>query len=261
MSNKLIFLHLPKCGGTTFHSILERMYRKEEIFDIKVINDLRLNIEDFISLPPNEKARLKLLKGHMEFGLHKHFSEESTYITFLRDPIERIISYYYFVKRHPNHRLYKLNLLNDEMSFYDFVTTIKEGDVHNGQIRLISGINDEKEFMLERALENIEKHFSFVGTLEKFDESLILLQRLFDWSTPYYEIANKTKERPKISDFDQETIEAIKALNAEDIFLHKKISEELDIRLRNEASLEQKVLQLHTKPEKPKQKRKFFWRI
>jgi hypothetical protein len=231
MSKKIIFLHLPKCGGTTFHSILERMYLKEEIFDIKVIDDLRLNKEDFISLPPKEKDKLKLLKGHMEFGLHKYFSEDSKYITFLRDPIERIISYYFFVKRHPNHRLYKLNLLNDEMSFYDFVTKIKEGDIHNGQIRLISGINDKNEFMLEKALENIDKHFSFVGTLEKFDESLIILQRMYNWSTPYYEISNKTEGRPKISDIDNKTIEAIKALNAEDIYLHKKISEELEIRL------------------------------
>ena len=101
-------MHLPKCGGTTFNTILDRMYLPEEIFDIKLTDNSSLNTEDFISLAVQEKDKIKLLKGHMQFGLHKYFSANSEYITFLRNPIERIISYYYYVKRSPNHRLYKI---------------------------------------------------------------------------------------------------------------------------------------------------------
>ncbi len=49
--------------------------------------------------------------------------------------------------------------------------------------------------MLEKALENIEKHSSFVGLLEQFDESLILLQDIYKWRTPFYKTQNKTKAR------------------------------------------------------------------
>ena len=100
MSNKLIFMHIPKCGGTTFNNILDKIYLSEETFDIKQKLNTRLNIEDFINLKVQEKDRIKLLKGHMQFGLHSYFSASSEYITFLRNPIERIISYYY-VKKSP----------------------------------------------------------------------------------------------------------------------------------------------------------------
>jgi hypothetical protein len=218
---------------------------KKIIFDIKVIDNVRLNTGDFISLPSYERDKLKLLKGHQEFGLHNYFTKKSEYITFLRDPIERIISYFFYFKRRPNHRLYKLNLFNDEMSLYDFVTKVKAGDINNGQIRFISGIADKKEFMLEKAIENIERHFSFVGTLEKFDESLIILQKMYNWSSPYYKISNKTEGRPKLSIIDNKTVEAIKNLNSEDIYLYNLISNKLDILIQNESMLKQKIFMMH----------------
>ncbi|MGY8933949.1 MAG: sulfotransferase family 2 domain-containing protein [Flavobacteriales bacterium] len=239
MSNKLIFMHIPKCGGTTFNNILDKIYLSEETFDIKQKLNTRLNIEDFINLKVQEKDRIKLLKGHMQFGLHSYFSASSEYITFLRNPIERIISYYYYVKKSPWHHFYRLNLFNDEMSLYDFVTEInfpignkfqKKSlyypviDINNGQTRLISGIQDKEEFMLEKALENIKQYFSFVGTIEKFNESLIILQKMYGWSITNYEIKNKNDASKKIEEIDRKTIDAIKYFNAADIALYETMS-------------------------------------
>lgn len=234
-------MHIPKCGGSTFHKILERIYPKDATFSIEVINNIKLNTDEFIAMSSKEKEKLQLLKGHMTFGLHKHFQSRSHYITFIRNPIERIVSYYYFVKRRPNHRLHKLGLFKQNMTLLNFVSEIEQNDINNGQIRFISGINKSGPVMLERAIDNINKHFSFVGTLEKFDEGLALLKAMYHWDTPFYKITNKTINRPQLDDLDSATLEAIKEFNKEDIILYEMFSNKLKEIIKLNPSIKDQV--------------------
>ena len=166
-----------KNGGTTLHSILNRKYSKHEIFDIKVINNTRLNTKEFIDLSQEQRKQIHLLKGHMLFGLDKYLYGPTHYITFLRKPEDRIVSFYNYVLKRPQHRLYS-KISN--MSLYDFVSSTTEGDVHNAQVRWISGLEHETpENMLDMALKNIDNYFSFVGLLEEYNTSLILLSKLY----------------------------------------------------------------------------------
>ncbi|WP_162558662.1 sulfotransferase family 2 domain-containing protein [Robertkochia solimangrovi] len=232
MNNRIIFMHLPKCGGSTMSTILNRFYQKENTFNVKVIENVRLNIDDFTGLNQSQRDELNLLTGHIHFGIHKYFTNSYDYITFLRDPVERIVSFYYYVKRTPEHRLYQNKLFSKETSLYDFVINSTEGDIHNGQIRFISGIVDSPNIMLERALENIYSNFSFVGIVEKFDESLILLQNMYGWNTPTYKILNETKHRPKIEMLDTQTLEVIRDMNKGDIELYNLMKAELSNKIK-----------------------------
>lgn len=244
MDHNLIFLHLPKNGGTTFHSILNRIYFKEEKFTIKSVTNKKTNEEDFISLPDEERLKIKLVKGHTLFGLHRYMPENTKYITFLRKPEDRIPSFYYYVLRKPNNKLYD-RVTQENLSLYDFITQVESIDLNNCQVRWISGIDDKEDLMLEKALENIEKHFSFVGLTEQYNESLILLKRKYGWPMPYYEVKNKTKNRPILKAMDSKTLEAIKHFNSADIKLYGFIEEKLKTQMDSEPNMVLDLMKLN----------------
>ncbi len=233
MNNNLIFLHLPKNGGSTFHSILNRLYPKENTFTIQSVTNSKTNEDFFINIADADRKTINLVKGHSLFGLHKYMDKNTRYITFLRKPEERIPSFYYYVLRKPNNKLYK-KVTSNNMSLYEFVTQVESIDLNNCQVRWISGIDDKEEFMLEKAIENIENYFSFVGITEKYNECLILLQHLYNWSIPYYMVKNKTRNRPMIEEIDNKTIAAINHYNTADNKLYEIINEKISKQIKTE---------------------------
>lgn len=226
----LIFLHIPKNGGTTLTSILTRYFDESNTFNIKVLDSENMNTIDFLSLHNAERKRIRLLTGHMNFGMDEFLEGTSDYITFLRDPVERAVSFFYYSKNDPKNRLYNI-IHKNNWTLYEFLKNVKEKDISNAQVRLISGINDNPELMLKKAVENIEKHFSFIGFQEQFDESLIVLCNKYKWSLPYYKKRKVTLNRPLVEDIDAQTINLIMQLNKEDILLYNHCREKFNSHL------------------------------
>jgi hypothetical protein len=225
MPKNLIFLHLPKNGGTTFQTIVRRYYSRAETFWIGYNREKKWNLDEFINLPEEKRKKIHLLLGHFMFGLHKYLYGESDYITFLRKPIERTISFYNYVSRTPQNRLYED--VKDK-SLFEFVTQIKDFDINNGQIRKLSGVHGTEEEMFDKALDNIEKHFSFVGLQERFDESLIILAGIYGWNNISYKKENVSRDGVSISELDDKTIQAIKELNHGDLKLYEIFEKRFD---------------------------------
>src|SRR6516162_400599 len=90
----LLFLHIHKTAGTTLHRIIEREYNPFYIYTIEG-GRIEWSVDHLKKLPLHRRAALQVVKGHMSFGLHEYLPQPSTYITFLRDPVERCISSYY----------------------------------------------------------------------------------------------------------------------------------------------------------------------
>jgi hypothetical protein len=75
--------------------------------------------------------------GHMPFGLHLLLPQETKHITFLRDPIERTLSYYSNVsQRLPNDPHYDAVVNN--MSLEDYLKS--DLFVDNGPTRRLAGL-------------------------------------------------------------------------------------------------------------------------
>ncbi|MGB5982842.1 MAG: sulfotransferase family 2 domain-containing protein [Nonlabens sp.] len=214
----IIFLHLPKNAGTTFKSILSKYYDKENIFQVGYNSSGIWNMEELKSSPKEELAKINLLQGHFNYGIHEIFERDFRYITMLRNPIERTISFYNYIRRQKEHRL--LSAVQNR-TLLECITEIRDFDVINGQARKLSGTHNEDK-MLDLALKNIDQHFDFVGIQERFDESLILLHKTYNWNKIFYKSLNKTSKQSEIS---PELISAITETNEIDMKLYEIINQ------------------------------------
>ena len=232
----LLYLHIPKTGGTTLSACIynhwhaageyyvgEEGYLHSGIyyFPIGFFKDPGLAIPQSV-LHGLGRPDLRAVLGHFRFGLHEYVSRPCTYITVLRDPVERVWSLYHHVCGR-----------DSDVNPVEFATNPPYIEVDNDQTRRISGLEPRlghcTRATLERAMDNLRRHFSVVGITERFDESLILLKRVFGWQggLGYYP-KNQTRGKRGTTSLTREAVDAIRARNALDIELYDFANELLD---------------------------------
>lgn len=215
----LIFVHIPKAAGRTLNSVLRRQYRHSETIEF---NTLDKGLNGFMKIPLEERARARLVRGHVHYGIHHWLSRHARYITILRDPVDRVLSLYGYILRQPKHPLHA-QLTASGAGLEEFVRSGIDGtQVENGQTRQIAGIEDRDPTNddLQAALSNL-RSFVVVGLTEQFDESLILMKRLFGWRTPYYVSQNVgTGTSPGSRPISNEALDLIRERNELDLELH-----------------------------------------
>jgi hypothetical protein len=87
---RLCFLHIPKTAGTSISSILSRWYPENLIFQGG-------NKLDYNKYCKDEISEYRLYKGHIQFiYANPSLPSDTLFVTLLREPLERVISLYYF---------------------------------------------------------------------------------------------------------------------------------------------------------------------
>jgi len=226
----LIFLHVPKTGGTTLYKILAQHYSRAQTL---TFDGRPSEIERFKTLPPARRGRYRLIKGHLHFGLHRFIPGASTYITFLRHPVERVLSFYHHARSKPDHYLYSV-LATERLDLETRLAQEVTLELFNEQTRLLAGGEWENpqrpvtRAALARAQANLRARFRVVGILEEFDASLVLLRRAFGWEIPYYVKENVAKDKPDSASLDAETRALIRDANSFDLELYEYARELFD---------------------------------
>lgn len=213
----VIFLHLPKTAGTTIAEVMRRQYRPEEFL---LLANARTAHEDFDRLDPATRARLRGIRGHVFFGIHEGLTQPWTYVTLLRQPVERVLSLYGYVWTEPRHPLHA-RVREEDVGLERFVAGDLSKEAINGQTRRIAGIRGPvDDRVLATARGHLRRHFSVVGLTERFDQSLLLLQRTLGWRRPYYAALNVTRERLRRADVPPRVLALIEERNAFDLELY-----------------------------------------
>ena len=234
----LIFLHIPKAAGTTLMTILDRQYEPDVIFSTYGSKRDQEGVDKLKKLPEDQREKIRVLRGHLPFGVHTFLPQTSHYFTILRDPIERTISHYYFVLKTTRHYLHD-RVTSQNMTLKDYVSNGIDTELDNGQTRVISGVGHTVGFgqCSTEMLETAKKHLSemlVVGLSERFDETVILLKRNFGWKLPFYIKANVTENRPRREDISKDTLAAIERCNELDFELYRYAQELFEERIRQQ---------------------------
>lgn len=220
----LIFVHIPKAAGSTLQEIL--VSRFQGVRGYRFTGDAD-RLHAFKSLSQEDRDSFDLLQGHVHFGLHECLSRPATYITMLRDPVDRIVSHYHFVMANPQHYLHN-QIAGRGLTLHEYAVTRASHELDNDQVRWLCArdhfdvpVGKVSREMVEEAKWNLANAFSVVGLMERFNESLACLSAAFGWpalSTPVRR--NTNKHRPALDQVPAETLDAIRRLNRYDIELY-----------------------------------------
>ena len=238
----VIFLHIGKTAGTTMRQVLRRNFRSPDVMVIRVRGRPREEtLERFGDLPAEVRSRPRLIMGHTIYGLHEHVPRPSTYITIVRKPSSLVLSQYRFVLRTPGHR-HHAAVTSVGMSIADYIRSGMSLEMDNSQTRAIAGdlstpFGKCTNAMLERAKRNLDESFSVVGLTERFEETLILLQKTFGWSHLHYVRANVAPHGPSV-ELTDEVRDLIDEHNRLDNALYAHVSARFEEAMRSYPSFE-----------------------
>ncbi len=248
----LLFLHVPKTGGTTLNSLvyanLARGLDPDEIQERSWVTELVTyvpegiyHVHDGFAEGVTEAEATSIQRhisadtaaavlGHFPFGFHRIFPRPSRYITILREPVDRLVSLYFHLVRFQQDAY---GVCSRRLSAAAFGSDLA---VANDQVRRVSGLepsDTSPSSALAQAQRNVRKHFALVGVTERFDELVMLLKRRLDWQKVCYlpRQVNSRRDTHRLLPGEREAIARANALDIElyeyarDLF-ERKVAEE-----------------------------------
>ena len=217
----LVFVHIQKTAGKTLRQIFYRQYTRGHTRLVRnyfVAPEVsRRVVEGLAADPPKD---LRVIHGHILFWPDIEWPEGTQFLAMLRDPVERAISHYYWLRARSS-RFRK--------SFEEALTSGSVPD--NLQTRVLSAqmppFGETTDKMLDDALRSLER-LDVVGLTARFDESFVLATRMLGWRRMLYRKENVTPDRKPTDEISAKVVELIKKYNALDIELYRTASKQFE---------------------------------
>jgi hypothetical protein len=209
----LAFVHIPKTAGGTVNSMFLSAYEPADVG--KAGNYMKFAEETAEKLRRPRVLRAKVAIGHVPLGVFREaLPEDTRYMTFLREPVDRVLSHYY---RHLDHKLVATSSLEE---------ALEKGvpDICDLSTRFLSGTTSATDPLGSEHLETAKANladFAFVGIQERFEESVAILKRMLELGPVRYENQHVSGDRPTASTISAERRRLILERNAMDSELYE----------------------------------------
>ncbi|MEM7453092.1 MAG: sulfotransferase family 2 domain-containing protein [Planctomycetota bacterium] len=202
-----LHVHVPKAGGSTLRQLMNRNFGDGYYNSNSLLETKQYTCDD-VSEIVRCHPWVKCFSDHkISLDLpYDHEHAEVFALSYVRDPVERFISRYFF------HRHFEeVNCIAQRMSFRDFANAeLVEQYVHpqtNSQIYFLNGGRGNEDMsVISDAMNSGRAH---LFPIERFDESCIFLEKMYplEFSDLSYVRANVSKRDAEISDEDRHFVE------------------------------------------------------
>ena len=212
----VVFCHIPKTAGMAVYDILKSNFGLRFLASTTWGKRLPRTTRRDLAIELLTYPKVIALAGHglRPFVGYAEYNERFQWFTFLRDPIQRVVSHY----------VYDCETRRTELGFEDWLTN----DMSNYQVRWLAGKEDlasAKQFLSERC--------ALIGFQERFNESLVLIKHfLFDEQlvishARQVNVTRSTADKRRLVERLSEYRDLIEETNALDLALYRFAREEL----------------------------------
>ncbi|WP_282134446.1 sulfotransferase family 2 domain-containing protein [Seonamhaeicola maritimus] len=222
----VIFDHLPKCGGSSINKFLSDSF--PEKYSFKIGKPVLDSVEKFKNIPESKRRKIKLVYGHLANELFDFAHPDSIRVTVFRDPIDRIVSHYYYAKNNKGHYLHqRINIDNIGLDEYCYLNLSHE--LENWYVTHFSGLNIQEIKMnpaksIDLAYNKIIEKFHLIGFQNDISSFIEELRNIAKIPNQFKnEVVNITEGRKSIKDIDQFSIKRILNKNDLDVELFEKL--------------------------------------
>lgn len=223
---RVLFNHMPKCAGTSVNRYLFAQYPHRLIFHLDTGNAHR-SIAEFSARSEAERFEYRLISGHYAHSLIPLVHPDTLCFTIFREPVDRLVSLYYFIQQEKEHYLHQ-QVAATGMSLEEFAGCGLSPELSNWYTGHLTGRSTAEvaaapQESLDLALQALAR-YAVIGTFDAIPDAMLQLQSAANFRRRYRdEQVNRTRSRRGVAEVPESALLQIRDHNAVDLELYARV--------------------------------------